>query len=58
MLEFKNLKNEDPEIYEAITKEKKRQQDNLEMIASENFTSEAVMEATMLDVRTLTYQKL
>lgn len=45
MLEFNSLKKEDPEIYEAIMKEKKRQQDNLEMIASENFTSEAVMEA-------------
>ena len=45
MLDFTHLKAEDPEIYEAITKEKKRQQDNLEMIASENFTSEAVMEA-------------
>jgi len=45
MLDLKHLKSEDPEIFEAITKEKKRQQDNLEMIASENFTSEAVMEA-------------
>jgi glycine hydroxymethyltransferase len=45
MLDFKYLQKEDPEIYDAIMKEKKRQQDNLEMIASENFTSEAVMEA-------------
>lgn len=45
MISFENLKNEDVEIYEAIMNEKKRQQDNLEMIASENFTSEAVMEA-------------
>ena len=45
MINFDHLKNTDPEVYEAIEKEKKRQQDNLEMIASENFTSEAVMEA-------------
>ena len=45
MLDFKILKEEDKEVYDAIMKEKKRQQDNLEMIASENFTSEAVMEA-------------
>jgi glycine hydroxymethyltransferase len=35
----------DPEIAEAIDKELDRQQNNLEMIASENFTSRAVMEA-------------
>ncbi|MFA5115615.1 MAG: serine hydroxymethyltransferase, partial [Candidatus Omnitrophota bacterium] len=39
------LKKVDPEIYEAIKEEIKRQQDNLEMIASENFTSLAVLEA-------------
>lgn len=36
---------EDPEIMQAIEQEKKRQQNKLEMIASENFTSKAVMEA-------------
>lgn len=35
----------DPEIASAIDKELERQQTNLEMIASENFTSRAVMEA-------------
>src|ERR1700685_2882159 len=40
-----SLKISDPEIYEAIQQEARRQQDGLELIASENFTSRAVMEA-------------
>lgn len=36
----------DPEIFEAIQREVDRQNTRLELIASENFTSEAVMEAT------------
>ncbi|OGX07024.1 MAG: serine hydroxymethyltransferase [Omnitrophica WOR_2 bacterium GWA2_47_8] len=39
------LKETDPKIYEAIAKELKRQQDTLELIASENIVSEAVLEA-------------
>src|SRR5690625_560924 len=39
------LRQNDPELYEAIVAEKKRQQDNIELSASENFVSEAVMEA-------------
>ena len=35
----------DPEIAEAIEHERQRQQENIELIASENFTSSAVMEA-------------
>ncbi len=35
----------DPEIFEAINQERDRQTDHLEMIASENFTIPAVMEA-------------
>jgi len=35
----------DPEISEAISQERRRQQENIELIASENFTSPAVMEA-------------
>ena len=35
----------DPEIFEAINQELERQTDHLEMIASENFTLPAVMEA-------------
>ena len=42
---MQNLKQTDPEIYEAIRNEAKRQHGGLELIASENFTSEAVMEA-------------
>src|SRR5207244_267625 len=39
------LKNADPEIWQAIQHEMRRQQDGLEMIASENYASRAVMEA-------------
>ena len=35
----------DPEIFELISKEKSRQSKGLEMIASENFTSKAVLQA-------------
>src|ERR1700692_1669008 len=39
------LQTADPEIWQAIQHEARRQQDGLEMIASENYTSRAVMEA-------------
>ncbi len=39
------LKTADPEIYDAIVKETDRQATKLELIASENFVSEAVLEA-------------
>ncbi len=42
---MKHLKNIDPQIYAAIKSEIKRQEENLELIASENFTSLAVLEA-------------
>ena len=45
MLEFKNLKAQDPELFAAISSEISRQQNKIELIASENFVSEAVMEA-------------
>lgn len=42
---MKNLKTQDPEIFSLIEKETERQNFGLELIASENFTSRAVMEA-------------
>ena len=39
------LKQDDPEIYDAIIKETEREYRKLELIASENFVSEAVLEA-------------
>ncbi|MDR3458032.1 MAG: ribose 5-phosphate isomerase B [Verrucomicrobiae bacterium] len=39
------LSNVDPDIAAAIELERRRQQENIELIASENFTSPAIMEA-------------
>src|ERR1700729_349336 len=39
------LERQDPDIWQAIQSERRRQQQGLEMIASENFTSPAVMAA-------------
>jgi glycine hydroxymethyltransferase len=39
------LRRVDPEIFDAVVAEEKRQRENIELIASENFTSRAVMEA-------------
>ena len=45
MREFNYIKKQDPEIYEILKDEYDRQSKHLEMIASENLASEAVMEA-------------
>lgn len=42
---FENLKKEDIEVYNEIQNELHRQQNKIELIASENFASKAVMEA-------------
>lgn len=44
-MNFDNLIKNDPEIYATLEKELNRQQRNIELIASENIVSEAVMEA-------------
>ena len=38
------LAEKDPELYALIEGEKKRQYEGIELVASENFTSKAVME--------------
>jgi Glycine/serine hydroxymethyltransferase len=44
-MDYIDIKNEDEEVYNAIENEKNRQQNNIELIASENFVSNAVLEA-------------
>lgn len=44
-MDSKYLLNVDREIFDLIEEEEKRQEYNIELIASENFTSKAVMEA-------------
>ena len=46
MRDYTFLKSSDPEIFKAIELETSRQQNKIELIASENFVSEAVMEAS------------
>lgn len=41
---MKNIKKQDPQVYKAILGEIKRQQEGMELIASENYVSEAVLE--------------
>lgn len=42
---YPDLKQTDPAVYDAVTRELNRQREKLELIASENFTSLAVMQA-------------
>ncbi len=44
-MSYETVKMSDPELYGAMKKELERQRDHIELIASENFTSRAVMEA-------------
>lgn len=44
-MNYETIKRSDPELYRAMKQELQRQRDHIELIASENFTSQAVMEA-------------
>ena len=44
-MNYEHIRHDDPEIYESMMRELQRQRDHIELIASENFVSEAVMEA-------------
>lgn len=46
MRNFDLLKNNDPEVYAAVMDEANRQRNKIELIASENFVSETVMETS------------
>lgn len=45
MMSYETVKMSDPELYGAMKMELERQRDHIELIASENFTSRAVMES-------------
>ena len=45
MMHLEHIKKVDPLVAEQIEQELKRQQETIELIASENITSQAVMEA-------------
>ncbi len=45
MRDYELLKMNDPELYSAVISERDRQRNKIELIASENFVSETVMEA-------------
>ena len=48
MYTFDEIKQADPEIAQSITDEMERQNSHIELIASENWVSRAVMAATVL----------
>ncbi|MFO7806921.1 MAG: serine hydroxymethyltransferase, partial [Candidatus Moraniibacteriota bacterium] len=45
MPSYENLSQNDPEIFDALSEEAERQNNELELIASENYVSQAVLEA-------------
>ena len=45
MFEYKNLKNQDKEVMDVVKREMQRQTEEMELIASENYASKAVLEA-------------
>ncbi|MDO4593867.1 MAG: serine hydroxymethyltransferase [Tissierellia bacterium] len=46
IFDYQNIKKVDREVYDALNKELKRQEENIELIASENYVSKAVLEAS------------
>ena len=44
-MSYERIKRQDPQVYESMMRELQRQRDHIELIASENFVSEAVLEA-------------
>ena len=53
MTNRQSLKDLDPEVYAALEGERERQAEGIELIASENFVSPAVLEATRRRCREL-----
>jgi len=44
-MSYENIRKQDPQVYASMMRELDRQRDHIELIASENFVSNAVMEA-------------
>src|SRR6202789_1059575 len=44
-MNYSAIQKEDPQIYEIIKREEERQKEGIELIASENYVSKAVLEA-------------
>lgn len=44
-MELENIRAEDPEVYEAIQKERAREHEKIVLIASENYVSQSVLDA-------------
>ncbi len=55
-MNYKNLQEEDKDIFDAIKNEERRQSEGMELIASENYVSQAVLE-TMANVLTNKYSE-